>query len=140
MSFGRLERPTGDKPMSDINVTPLVDVMLVLLVIFMVTVPAVSQTNVLSLPHGSPDTTLPAQSVRLRLTAGDLVEWNGEALSLPQLQSRMEAAARAAGANAMAQPKLEVFADDGADYALLTQVLARASNAGLVRVTLADTP
>ena len=39
MSFGRLERPTGDRPMSDINVTPLVDVMLVLLIIFMLTAP-----------------------------------------------------------------------------------------------------
>jgi len=128
------------RSMGDINITPLVDVMLVLLVIFMVTVPAVTQTNVLSLPQGSPDKPLPAESVSLRLTAGDLVEWNGESLSLPQLQSRMEASARAAGADAMAQPKLEVFADDGADYALLTRVLAGASNAGLVRVTLADTP
>ncbi|PZR21467.1 MAG: biopolymer transporter ExbD, partial [Azospira oryzae] len=39
MSFGRLERPQAAKPMSDINMTPLIDVMLVLLVIFMITAP-----------------------------------------------------------------------------------------------------
>ena len=39
MSFGRLERTTGASPMSDINMTPLIDVMLVLLVIFMITAP-----------------------------------------------------------------------------------------------------
>lgn len=126
------------RSMGDINITPLVDVMLVLLVIFMVTVPAVTHTNPLRLPQPGPTHATTSQTVRLHLTAGDLVEWNGEALSLPQLQTRMEAAARAAGADANAQPTLTLFADDGADYQLLTQVLARASNAGLVRIQMVD--
>ena len=124
--------------MGDINITPLVDVMLVLLVIFMVTVPAVTHTNVLDMPKGTSQQPANAEPVRLHLTASGMVEWNGEPLSLAQLQARMEAAASAAGADAMAQPQLKLFAEDGADYALLTQVLTRASNAGLVRIELTD--
>jgi len=125
------------RSMGDINITPLVDVMLVLLVIFMVTVPAVTQTDLLNLPQRGPSHATTATTVRLHLTAGDVVEWNGEALSLAQLQARMESAARAAGADANAQPLLTLYADEGADYQLLTRVLARASNAGLVRIELA---
>ncbi len=125
------------RSMGDINITPLVDVMLVLLVIFMVTVPAVTQTNVLDQTRGiSLDTVKPTE-VRLHLTAGDVVEWNGEALSLEQLQARMESAARLAGSDAMAQPVVKLDAEEGVEYELLTRVLARASNAGLVRIQLA---
>jgi biopolymer transport protein ExbD len=125
------------RSMGDINITPLVDVMLVLLVIFMVTVPAVTQTNVLDQTRGiSLDTVKPTE-VRLHLTAGDVVEWNGEALSLEQLQARMESTARLAGSDAMAQPVVKLDAEEGVEYELLTRVLARASNAGLVRIQLA---
>jgi biopolymer transport protein ExbD len=126
-----------NRSMGDINITPLVDVMLVLLVIFMVTVPAVTHTNLLTLPNGRSTAAANTETVRLHLTAGGIVEWNGEPLSLSQLQSRMEATASAAGADAMAQPVLKLYAEDGADYELLTRVLARASNAGLVRIELA---
>ena len=124
------------RSMGDINITPLVDVMLVLLVIFMVTVPAVTQTNVLDQTRGTSTETRKPTEVRLHLTAGDVVEWNGEALSLEQLQSRMESAALAAGADTMAQPVFKLDAEEGAEYELLTRVLARATNAGLVRIQL----
>ena len=51
MSFGRLERTQGDAPMSDINMTPLIDVMLVLLVIFMLTAPLMTSSLKLNLPR-----------------------------------------------------------------------------------------
>ncbi|HEV8312364.1 MAG TPA: biopolymer transporter ExbD, partial [Burkholderiaceae bacterium] len=50
MAFGRLERSPGSQPMSDINMTPLIDVMLVLLVIFMITAPLMSSSLKLDLP------------------------------------------------------------------------------------------
>jgi biopolymer transport protein ExbD len=125
------------RSMGDINITPLVDVMLVLLVIFMVTVPAVTKVNPLDLPQGVTDAPpKPAEEIHVHLTAGDVVEWNGEALSLDQLQARMESAARTAGADAGAQPLLRIDAEEGAEYQMLASVLARASNAGLVRIKL----
>ena len=128
-----------DRSMGDINITPLVDVMLVLLVIFMVTVPVATQTNALALPQPTIEPApAPPQAVRLHLSDGGIVEWNGEPLTLEQLQARMELAAGAAGAVAVAQPVLKLDADKGADYELLTRVLAKASNAGLVRIELVD--
>jgi biopolymer transport protein TolR len=53
MAFGRLERPQANKPMSDINMTPLIDVMLVLLVIFMITAPLMASSLKLDLPKAS---------------------------------------------------------------------------------------
>src|SRR5215218_4555573 len=50
MAFGRLERNPGAQPMSDINMTPLIDVMLVLLVIFMITAPLMTSSLKLDLP------------------------------------------------------------------------------------------
>ena len=50
----------------------------------------------------------------------------------------MESAARLAGSDAMAQPMVKLDAEEGVEYELLTRVLARASNAGLVRIQLAD--
>ena len=50
MAFGRLERPQGTQPMSEINMTPLIDVMLVLLVIFMLTAPLMTSSLKLDLP------------------------------------------------------------------------------------------
>jgi biopolymer transport protein TolR len=50
MAFGRLERNPGSLPMSEINMTPLIDVMLVLLVIFMITAPLMATSLPLDLP------------------------------------------------------------------------------------------
>ena len=60
MSFGRLERTTGAQPMSDINMTPLVDVMLVLVVIFILTAPLLASSIALTCPR-------PKASAPLRL-------------------------------------------------------------------------
>ena len=71
MAFGRLERTTGPQPMSDINMTPLIDVMLVLLVIFMITAPLMTSSLKLDLPkptRPSPTTRRSSISVALDRT------------------------------------------------------------------------
>jgi biopolymer transport protein TolR len=69
MAFGRLERPQGSQPMSDINMTPLIDVMLVLLVIFMLTAPLMTSKLKLDLPKAdappAPQTDQPVLAVAL---------------------------------------------------------------------------
>lgn len=129
--------------MVDMNITPLVDVMLVLLVIFMVTVPAVSYSNQMDLRAGDPNKTVAnTEVVRLHLTAGGIVEWNGAALSLDTLdsnfrQAAMQGLAADGSLDAMRQPRISIDADRESDYALLAKVLARANNAHLLRVGFA---
>ncbi len=136
---------SGQSSMVDMNITPLVDVMLVLLVIFMVTVPAVSYSNPMDLPQRGPQMQeVNTDVVRLHLTAADTVEWNGSALSLDALNQRLQqVGSESIGANgqvdAMRQPRFSIDADPAADYDLLSKVLARTSNAHLMRVGLAET-
>ena len=95
MAFGRLERNPGSQPMSDINMTPLIDVMLVLLVIFMITAPLMSSSLKLDLPRaegGAPNDAPQFISVALdplgKLYVGD------EALDAPAFAARVQDAAR----------------------------------------------
>jgi biopolymer transport protein ExbD len=118
--------------------------MLVLLVIFMVTVPAVSYSNSMNLPQGGPPVhELNTETVRLHISGSGIVEWNGSAVTLDALDQQLQQAG-ALGVSpdgrvdAMRQPRISIDADPAADYQLLTQVLARASNAHLLRVGLAD--
>jgi biopolymer transport protein ExbD len=128
-------------PMGEINVTPLVDVMLVLLIIFMVTVPAVSYPLQIDLPQGHPpiDSNSPAP-IRIHIDAGSTLSWNGSEISLGALQTRFAAeAARSltpAGViDAGLQPTIEIQTDSQADYDTLAKVLSRAKNANLVKVS-----
>ena len=80
-------------PLADINVTPLVDVMLVLLIIFIVTAPMVSMPIPVNLPQ--PTTVVPPISppppIELRVDASNQVSWNGQAVAVGSLQQRMQA-------------------------------------------------
>ncbi|MGI9218505.1 MAG: ExbD/TolR family protein, partial [Hydrogenophaga sp.] len=90
MSFGRLEKPAAHQPMSDINVTPLVDVMLVLLVIFILATPLMASRLALELPKAAAPAAAapePAASVSIALDAQGQTFWGDQAIdpaSLPQ--------------------------------------------------------
>ena len=135
---------SGQASMVDMNITPLVDVMLVLLVIFMVTVPALSYSNpMLLLQGGRPVHEINTQTVRLHLSAAGIVEWNGAALTFDALDQQLQQASASSispdgSVDAMRQPRISIDADPASDYQLLTQVLAHASNAHLLRVGFAD--
>jgi biopolymer transport protein ExbD len=136
----------GGGPMADMNVTPLVDVMLVLLIIFMVTVPPLSYPIQVDLPQPNrtpPPPGNPPDPIRIRIDAGGSVTWNGTPVSLEILQSQFDVeGARgetATGAvDATKQPTIEVETDRDADYDTLSKVLARAKNAGLAKISFVD--
>src|SRR6187402_3024213 len=80
-------------PMADINVTPLVDVMLVLLIIFMVTVPPLSYPIQVDLPQPSnvpPPPSNPPPAIRIRIDAGGSVSWNGSPTPMSTLQAQFD--------------------------------------------------
>lgn len=81
-------------PLADINVTPLVDVMLVLLIIFIVTAPIVARPIAVQLPQATDrvvDRPEPPPPIELRLDAGNQLSWNGQPMAISELQARLQA-------------------------------------------------
>ena len=126
---------SGDgAPMAEINVTPLVDVMLVLLIIFMVTAPILSYPIDIDLPQRSSkpaDSQDPPPPIRLRIDASGQTYWNDNLVLFSGLRTLMEIEVERDPAN---QPTLEIDTDDAADYGVLAQVLALARNAQLNKI------
>ena len=126
---------SGGGPMADINVTPLVDVMLVLLIIFMVTAPIMSYPIDIDLPQRSlnppPTTQDPPDPIRLRIDSAGQVFWNDSPTPLSALRNMMEAEVERDPNN---QPTLEIDTADDADYGILAKVLASARNAQMQKI------
>ena len=121
-------------PMADINVTPLVDVMLVLLIIFMVTAPILSYPIDIDLPQRTtqpPPETTPPEPIRLRIDASGQVFWNDSPTPMSALRNMMEAEVDRDPNN---QPTLEIDTNDDADYGILAKVLATARNAQMQKI------
>jgi biopolymer transport protein ExbD len=125
----------GGGPMADINVTPLVDVMLVLLIIFMVTAPILSYPIDIDLPQRSlnppPTTQDPPEPIRLRIDSSGQVYWNDSPTPISALRNMMQAEVERDPNN---QPTLEIDTADDADYGILAKVLAAARNAQMQKI------
>ena len=121
--------------MCDINVTPLVDVMLVLLIIFMVTAPILSYPIDIDLPQKSltppPEQKNPPEPIDLRIDAAGQVFWNNSPVPLSALRNMMESEVERDPNN---QPTLQIDTNDDADYGILAQVLASARNAQMQKI------
>jgi len=118
--------------MASINITPLVDVLLVLLVIFMITAPAVTRTIGLDLPQPTPRPSPPPVAIELRIDASGTVRWNGSEQPSSALQGLLEVERQRHAADR--QPLLKIDASDDADYEAVAKVLAAARNAGMDRI------
>ena len=128
---------SGGGPMADINVTPLVDVMLVLLIIFMVTAPALSYPIEVDLPQRTsnppPPPKDPPEPIRLRVDAGGTVTWNNSPIPMSVLQSSLDVESER-----NPQPTLEIETDPEDEDETLAKVLARAKNAGMEKISFVD--
>ena len=120
-----------DRPLAAINITPLVDVMLVLLVIFMIAAPTLSHRIELNLPQPGPDPAPPTEPIRLRIDAAGQAYWNDAAQPLSELQSLMSVEVQR---HSGSQPLLQIDASADADYGVIAKVLAAARNAQLDRI------
>ena len=130
MAFGRLERPTTPAPMAEINMTPLIDVMLVLLVIFMVTVPLLTTRLPLELP-GLDAPPAPAEPLALRvaLDAAGALRVDDQAVPEAELDARLAAAARR-----RADTEVHLSIDRAVPYGEVAGLIARLQRAGLQRI------
>ena len=134
MSFGRLERRPAPTPMSDINMTPLIDVMLVLLVIFIVAAPLMASSLQLDLP--STEGAKPTQAVQtlaIAIDAEGQVFLADEALSAADWKARITTAVKAAD---QANPSTEVQlrADTRVPYGRVAELIGLVQDGGLSRI------
>jgi biopolymer transport protein ExbD len=125
-----------DGLMNEINMTPLVDVMLVLLIVFMVTIPVIRHAVKIDLPHASSqkEDTKPAQ-VTVAIDADGDVLWNDQKVDEAALSAKI---AEAAQANP--QPELHLDADRKVPYEKVAQVMSAAQAGGLTKIGFVTQP
>jgi len=136
MAFGSFKASGESAPMAEINMIPLIDVMLVLLVIFIITAPLLTHAVKIDLPKAAshPNLTRP-DHIALSINAANEMFWNGERIDHPQLVERLTSAAKLAP-----QPELHLRADKTTQYQTLAEVMAAAGKAGLTRIGFVSDP
>ena len=136
MAIGSFNNASRQAPLAEINVVPLVDVMLVLLVIFIVTAPLLTHSVKIDLPKASssPNITRP-EHVQLGIREDGGLHWNGAPVVMEELESHFSAAAMQ-----QPQPELHIRADRLVPYERVAQVMSAAAKAGLVRIGFVTDP
>jgi biopolymer transport protein ExbD len=136
MAFGGFNRGGESAPMAEINMIPLIDVMLVLLVIFIITAPLLTHAVKVDLPKASsqPNLTKP-DNVQLAIDAEGRVYWNGAVLDRAAWRAHMGAAA-----TQKPVPEVHIRADGAVAYRKVAEVMADAAKAGLTRIGFVSDP
>ncbi|MEY3665298.1 MAG: hypothetical protein RLZZ153_1480 [Pseudomonadota bacterium] len=138
MAFGSFDSRSGSQPMADINTTPLVDVMLVLLVIFIITAPLITPAIRLDLPDAkAPVVTDPGDVITVSIDAKGVLYWNNEALAdLRAFEQRLAKLAADRPNSA-----INLRADRDTRYQQIAEVLSISQQAGITRLGfITDTP
>jgi biopolymer transport protein ExbD len=123
---------SGKGPMADINVTPLVDVMLVLLIIFMITAPMLTHRVKIDLPQPNPNVQPPdnpPEPVHLKIDQSGAYYWNEQPVSEDQLITQLSVISKQA-----TQPELQIDASDDVAYDYVARVLADAKTYDLTKI------
>jgi biopolymer transport protein ExbD len=136
MAFASFDRKSSSAPVSEINMVPLIDVMLVLLVIFIVTAPLLTHAVKLDLPKANSQVNeLKPDKIDFAIDGAGVRFWNGETVT------REEAAQRFADAGQkQPQPEVHLRADQAVAYRYVAETLADASKAGLSKVGFVSEP
>ncbi len=127
--FGHFGAAAEPGAIADINTTPLIDVMLVLLIMFIITIPMASHNVPLDLPRPAPPVLEPRPFHQLDIASGGALSWNGVAISEDQLTARLQLLAADP-----AMPELRLNAASEARYEQVDRLLARIRLAGVGRL------
>ena len=136
MAFASMESGDDDAPLTEINMVPLIDVMLVLLIIFIVTAPLLTHAVKVDLPKASSavNQTKP-ENVQLAIDTASQVFWNGEVVDAAGLAERLQAAAKT-----QPQPEVHIRAERTTPYEKVAQVMSEAARVGLTRIGFVTNP
>jgi biopolymer transport protein ExbD len=136
MAFGGLTNDAGDTDNAEINMIPLIDVMLVLLVIFIITAPLMTHAVKVDLPAAAsqPNEVKP-ETINLSIKADGSVFWNADPVDAAAWQARMGVAARQTP-----QPEIHIRADGDLAYRNVAQIMADAARAGLTKLGFVTDP
>ncbi len=136
MAMGSFDPRRQPGAMADINVVPLVDVMLVLLVIFIITAPLLTHAVKIDLPRAASDPNVTqAEHIEFGIRADGSYYWNGEAAAPDELAGRF-----AAESKRRPQPELHIRADRLAHYEHVAKVMALAAKGGITRIGFVSDP
>lgn len=127
----RTERNRG--VMSEINVTPFVDVMLVLLIIFMVTAPLLQQGIDVNLPKAKGKELPPEERINIVIKKGGIIYMNDTPMSLPDVRQKLNAISKA-------NPNIFLRADKDVPYGLVVEVMAEIKEAGIEKLGMITEP
>ena len=136
MAFGSFNDGDSRPLQSDINMVPLIDVMLVLLIVFMITAPLLTHSVKIDLPQASSQPTQEKpQTVSLSINANGQLFWNNDEIDAAALPARLETAARQTP-----QPELHLRADSDTRYQQLAEVMSQARAAGIEKMGFITQP
>jgi biopolymer transport protein ExbD len=136
MAFGSFSGNRSSAPMAEINVIPLVDIMLVLLVIFIITAPLLTNAVKIDLPKASSEQNVTkAEVVQLAIDADGKLFWNGEAIDRTAMLQRFHDAAAKSPT-----PELHLHADRNTRYEVIADVMSEAGKAGLSKIGFVTDP
>nr|WP_321270411.1 biopolymer transporter ExbD [uncultured Tolumonas sp.] len=136
MAFGKLSDDGGGQPQSEINMIPLIDVMLVLLIVFMITAPLLSNAVKVDLPQASSSPEdIKNNDIKLALKASGELFWGGEAISREALELRLQNAAKQ-----QPVPELHIHADRNLDYGKVADIMALSSRSGVSKIAFVSEP
>lgn len=122
--------------MSEINMTPLVDVMLVLLIIFIITVPVLTHSVKVDLPRAdNTPNELKPETISLAVNADGAIFWNETQVSFEDLEARLTAEA-----NKQPQPEIHIRGDKAAAYEHVIQTMAAVQRAGILKLGFVTEP
>lgn len=136
MAFASFDSKHAGAPMAEINMVPLIDVMLVLLVIFIVTAPMLTQAVKLELPKATSQANdLRPTKIDFSIDAAGVLYWDGQVITRAEAARRFEVES-----HKQPQPEVHLRADQNVPYRFVAQTVADASKGGLSKVGFVSDP
>ncbi|MBV7438900.1 biopolymer transporter ExbD [Aeromonas sp. sif2416] len=137
MAFGKISSDSDDQPLSEINMIPMIDVMLVLLIVFMITAPLLTNAVKLDLPEASSQANQPKQDdISLSIDGAGKMYWNDKPVDEAALIAQMSAVDQ----KAQELPEIQLRIDKSVEYGTIARVMALASQHGLHKIAFVSQP